>query len=627
MSLSPDFATAQGQVLDINEVVNVRGCTVATMPDGQGGMVTMMRGLNQQAMANLCSPANPAAWTYQDVDAAPVSMPYPLVSGANPSNFRVTLSDGTTHNPICVNMIPANEDNEMKTINVFGESWGDGRSYTTYPVKIEIIGDVFFNVNGKLVNGLGLTFTEQDDTYDFMKYTGTLRVLEAKAIKFHSRGDGSDNDCHDAGFTGTTKVIKVRLSGGGTRNGIAQLQGTQTSAFVLQDAAGNTLDTGYLGVAGLNNDGDNNFDLCLDDTFDMNALKDVYLPCTGTDVIVPPKGSDFPCAAHSMQVDKSRMSADYTNACKCDFDHHYDAVCDPDSRLPASHPASGKNYCKVFAPTSTCTDIFQDAQGNDMSYEACSYRRPEWTDELTQCLGLTADAKAPTAEICRTNCEEDDACEVYQFTDAGACNRGVSTSCSGSLNIVAGGRKVKPAPPNSVIVDFGYPNCGAGWFDVQGQGVANDYCRWVGNCGCRGSCSWWSCALAGTTNPYTLRDEYTEYQVSGPFSQGADVSSIIPAQPNSVIVDFGYPNCGAGWFDVQGQGVANDYCRWVGNCGCRGSCSWWSCALAGTTNPYTLRDEYNEYQVSGPFSKGASVSNGRRMLTNTELKTNRLLKF
>ena len=32
-----------------------------------------------------------------------------------------------------------------------------------------------------------------------------------------------------------------------------------------------------------------------------------------------------------------------------------------------------------------------------------------------------------------------------------------------------------------------------------------------------------------------------------------------------------------GWYDAQGQGVANDYCRMVGD----GS-PWFSCALAGT---------------------------------------------
>ena len=58
------------------------------------------------------------------------------------------------------------------------------------------------------------------------------------------------------------------------------------------------------------------------------------------------------------------------------------------------------------------------------------------------------------------------------------------------------------------ITDIGYRNCGAGWFDVPNQGVCNDYCRWVGNCGCRSGCSWWSCALAGSDNTYTKKGEY-----------------------------------------------------------------------------------------------------------------------
>merc|ERR1712080_193542 len=110
----------------------------------------------------------------------------------------------------------------------------------------------------------------------------------------------------------------------------------------------------------------------------------------------------------------------------------------------------------------------------------------------------------------------------------------------------------KPRQQN--IADLGYrPNCGAGWYDVQGQGVKNDYCRWVDNCGCRnsngGDCSFWSCALAGSNKPLSSKGQYTEPGTK-------------PRHQN--IADLGYrPNCGAGWYDVQGQGVKNDYCRWV----------------------------------------------------------------
>ena len=66
----------------------------------------------------------------------------------------------------------------------------------------------------------------------------------------------------------------------------------------------------------------------------------------------------------------------------------------------------------------------------------------------------------------------------------------------------------------------------------------------------------------------------------------------------------GIGGCGEGWFDIQDQGVCNDYCRWVGiadmnSCGCRGRGSWckdsyWSCALAGSENAYTDRGKYQE---------------------------------
>jgi len=448
-SVDPSFLNNQGVVLNANEMVNVRQCTTAQVPNpnAPGSLLTMARGSNANVLANLCG-VNPASWTYRDLDASPVSFTYPIVAGAEPQNFLISLSDGSTANPVCVRSAPANEDNERKTFTLFGQDWGDGNGLTRYHSRLEIVGDVFFNVNGKLVNGRGLTFTEQDDPFEYMKYTSTLRLNEAKVVEFHARGDGAQNDCRAQGFTTTTNVVKLRFTGGGTTNGIFQLGTNQKTAFVLRDVNGNSMTTGYLGVAGLNNDMDNNFDLCLDDTFDLQALDSVFVPCSGNDVIVPPKGPNFPCAAHSTQVDKSRASQGYINACKCDFDHFYDAVCDPDGRLPASHAAYGRNYCKVFASTSTCPDVFVDAAGDSMSYQACSYRRSVWTDARTECFGLNEDTRAPSAEICRTNCEEDDACEVYQFYSDGKCSRGSSTACSGSATVVAGGRKVRSFPQN-----------------------------------------------------------------------------------------------------------------------------------------------------------------------------------
>ena len=53
---------------------------------------------------------------------------------------------------------------------------------------------------------------------------------------------------------------------------------------------------------------------------------------------------------------------------------------------------------------------------------------------------------------------------------------------------------------------------------------AHDLCRWVGHCGCRndrgGNCSWWSCALAGSTLQHTPRGRYTEPDIPGQVQPG-----------------------------------------------------------------------------------------------------------
>ena len=86
---------------------------------------------------------------------------------------------------------------------------------------------------------------------------------------------------------------------------------------------------------------------------------------------------------------------------------------------------------------------------------------------------------------------------------------------------------------------------------------------------------------------------------------------MISVHPRPIVTDKGYPNCGAGWYDVQGQGVCNDYCRWVGNCGCRGLCpvSYWSCALAGTNINKTPPGQYQEdaTKLTSCEDKGTSV--------------------
>lgn len=58
---------------------------------------------------------------------------------------------------------------------------------------------------------------------------------------------------------------------------------------------------------------------------------------------------------------------------------------------------------------------------------------------------------------------------------------------------------------NQAITDFGYDNKIKGWFDVNGTGCKNDYCRMVGN----EDTASLSCAMAGQTNEY-----YTDSKVA-----------------------------------------------------------------------------------------------------------------
>jgi len=125
------------------------------------------------------------------------------------------------------------------------------------------------------------------------------------------------------------------------------------------------------------------------------------------------------------------------------------------------------------------------------------------------------------------NCEEDQCEEKLGGNGANQCCPSKFKSTCETFGetgcIVAGynpetGTVVKEA--QDPIYDYGWMDCGEGWFDVQYQGVANDYCRWVGSCGCQGDCSWWSCALAGSNMQYTAAGEYNEHQFQGPYDQG-----------------------------------------------------------------------------------------------------------
>jgi hypothetical protein len=76
-------------------------------------------------------------------------------------------------------------------------------------------------------------------------------------------------------------------------------------------------------------------------------------------------------------------------------------------------------------------------------------------------------------------------------------------------------------------------------------------------------------------------------------------SIILPRQ--STIRDCGYNDKTRGWYDMQNQGVRNDYCRWVGD-----PPNWWfSCHKAGASTHITPNTVvYNENDPHDPYVPG-----------------------
>jgi len=93
-------------------------------------------------------------------------------------------------------------------------------------------------------------------------------------------------------------------------------------------------------------------------------------------------------------------------------------------------------------------------------------------------------------------------------------------------------------------------------------------------------------------------------------------SACMPAMAGNE--DEGYADEFRGWYDVQGCGKCNDYCRWVGDCGPGGSpaadvehgCSWWSCRLAGGSSSKTERGHFRTWGLAKCAERGANPPSG-----------------
>jgi hypothetical protein len=78
-----------------------------------------------------------------------------------------------------------------------------------------------------------------------------------------------------------------------------------------------------------------------------------------------------------------------------------------------------------------------------------------------------------------------------------------------------------------------------------------------------------------------------------PPSGGSAPARAIQPRP-AKIIDCGYPDMTRGWYDFSGQGVRNDYCRFVGN-------NTFSCQMAGSTKPYADQAQADANKPHDPF--------------------------
>jgi hypothetical protein len=196
---------------------------------------------------------------------------------------------------------------------------------------------------------------------------------------------------------------------------------------------------------------------------------------------------------------------------------------------------------------------------------------------------------------------------------------GVKTAKAMGIGNMEPAGQISCAPaPN--ITDAGYHDDFRGWFDIQGCGTCNDYCRWVGASGggdpflsqSTASGAFWSCHLAGADDDYTPEDHFSRWM--HPKCQGKGFPAIcMDAQPE--IVDTGFTDAFQGWYDVQGCGTCNDYCRWVGRSGSGGDPkdrlakgdSWWSCQLAGHESTHTNLGRFGSWSLPKCDGKGAAA--------------------
>ena len=323
------IADANGDGTNADEAT-VAGCRVVTTAAG----TAVTSAPTPLALALICAgQAGPESLTAQD--GMPVVFERPIVAGTlDASDFRVTLSDGTTRAPVCATTAPANEGNEDRTALLVGDFGSrqpkPGESALgPWPVALEVVGSVELDgtdpARGTALEALGARYTGM-----FLDYRLGPGILLAELAPFTTAGEGTlgkglPNDCRTS-FPDTTHVIRVTWSGGVSIDGVRAISSNRTAIFDIraEDDQGRLVSVGdaalgdeirFLGLADLGQgvgtspdddvvDGDNVVDLCLELAAgaDPARVRTVATACNTVESAVYDPAGDAPCVPTAIDV-------------------------------------------------------------------------------------------------------------------------------------------------------------------------------------------------------------------------------------------------------------------------------------------------------------------------------------
>jgi hypothetical protein len=137
-----------------------------------------------------------------NTDVVQVQTSWPVLpSTMDPTDFKITLNDGTVAPAISATVMPNFEYNERSVLILngeFGNRLPKSDPAVKYPAKVEIVADatpmMLVGPQGKLASAVGLTMTNDKTPYDTQSANPELwtgpRVIAAKITRMSTLGEG-----------------------------------------------------------------------------------------------------------------------------------------------------------------------------------------------------------------------------------------------------------------------------------------------------------------------------------------------------------------------------------------------------------------------------------------------------